>query len=93
MEKIIRLSRRPDWKVSVEKDNKNQTLIQEQWIYSLAEVVIKESKVDIIEKIKIAKEKNKKVVKVVEEMKNIVLGIIDLVLFYFIFLFFSYFFL
>jgi len=24
------LSRRPDWKVSIEKDNKNQTLIKEQ---------------------------------------------------------------
>jgi len=25
-----RLSRRPDWKVGVEKNNKNQTLIKEQ---------------------------------------------------------------
>jgi len=30
MEKADRLSRRPDWKVGVEKDNDNQTLIKEQ---------------------------------------------------------------
>ena len=30
MRKTDRLSRRPDWKVGVEKNNKNQTLIKEQ---------------------------------------------------------------
>ena len=30
MEKADRLSMRPDWKVGVEKNNKNQTLIKEQ---------------------------------------------------------------
>ena len=30
MGKTDRLSRRPDWKVSVEKNNKNQTLIKKQ---------------------------------------------------------------
>ena len=39
------LSRRPDWKVGIEKDNKNQTLI------------IEGLEVDILEKIKIAKKK------------------------------------
>jgi len=29
MEKADRLSRRPDWKVRVEKNNENQTLIEE----------------------------------------------------------------
>ena len=71
MEKVDRLSRRLDWKVGVEKDNTNQTLIREQQIYSLVEVVIEEFEVDIIEKIKIAKEKNKQIVKVVEEMKKV----------------------
>jgi len=47
-------------KVRVEKDNGNQTLIKEQWIYSLAKVVMEGSKVEILEKIKIAWEKNKK---------------------------------
>jgi len=30
MEKIDGLSRRPDWKIGVEKDNKNQKLIREE---------------------------------------------------------------
>jgi len=50
IEKADRLSQRPDWKVGVEKNNKNQTLIQKQWIHSLAEVVIEGPEVDIIGK-------------------------------------------
>jgi len=50
MGKTDGLSRRLDWKVGVEKDDENQTLIKEQWICSLSEVVIKGSKVDIIVK-------------------------------------------
>jgi len=52
IEKANGLSRRLDWKVGVENNNKNQKLIKEKWIYSLAEVVIEGLKVDIIEKIK-----------------------------------------
>jgi len=61
------LSRRPNWKVGVEKDNKNQTLIKEQWIHSLAEVAIEESEVDIVEKVR---GKDKEIVRVVKEMKK-----------------------
>jgi len=61
------LSRRPNWKVGVEKDNKNQTLIKEQRIYSLAEVAIEESEVDIVEKVR---GKDKEIVRVVKEMKK-----------------------
>ena len=50
MEKTDGLSRRLDWKVGVEKNNKNQTLIKEQQICSLAEIVIEGLEVDIIEK-------------------------------------------
>ena len=71
MEKSDKLSRRPNWKVRLENDNNNQTLIKKQQIYSLAEVVIEEPKVDILEKIKIAKEKDKEVAKVVEEIKKV----------------------
>jgi len=70
MEKADGLSRRLDWKVGVENDNTDQTLIKEQWIHSLAKVVIEGPKVDIVEKIKKAKSKDKEVVKVVEEMKK-----------------------
>ena len=64
------LSRRPDWKVGIENNNSDQTLIKEQWICSLAEVIIKGPKVEIIEKIKRARSKNKEVIRVVEEMKK-----------------------
>ena len=48
MRKIDRLNRRLDQKIEIEKDNENQILIKEQWIYSLVEVVIEGSEVDII---------------------------------------------
>ena len=70
IEKTNRLSRRLDWKLDTEKNNKNQILIKEQWIYNLAKVVIIGLEVDIIEKMKIAREKDEEVVKVVEEIKN-----------------------
>ena len=56
--------------MDIEKNNENQTLIKEQWIYKLVEVVIEEPKVEIVEKMKTAKEKNEEVVRVVEEMKK-----------------------
>jgi len=70
MGKADELSRRPDWKVGVEKDNNNQVFIKDNWIHSLQEVVIKGPEVDILEKIKKARSKDKKVVRVVEEMKK-----------------------
>ena len=65
-----RLSRRLDWKVGVESNNNDQTLIKEQWIHNLAEVVIEGPEVDIVEKIKKARSKDKEVVRVVEGMKK-----------------------
>jgi len=35
MGKADGLSRRPDWKVEVEKNNDNQVFIKNSWIYSL----------------------------------------------------------
>ena len=71
MEKTDKLSRQSDWKVGVEKDNDNQVFIKDCWLHSLLEVVIEESKLDILEKIKIARSKDKEVVRVVEEMKKV----------------------
>ena len=70
MDKADRLSKRLDWKVGVEKDNVNQTLIKEKWICGLAEVVIEGPKIDILEKVKIARRKDKEIIKVVEEIKK-----------------------
>jgi len=64
------LSRQLDWKVGVEKDNENQVFIKDNWICNLQEVVIEGSEVNIIEKIKKARSKDKEVVRVVKEMKK-----------------------
>ena len=50
MGKINGLSRRPDWKVSIEKDNNNQVFIKDNWIYNLQEVIIEGPEVEILEK-------------------------------------------
>ena len=70
MGKADRLSRRPDWKIGIEKNNKNQVFIENCQLCSLHKVVIKGLEVEIIEKIKKARGKNKKVVRVVEEIKK-----------------------
>ena len=71
IEKSDGLSRRPDWKVGIEKDNDNQILIKDSWICKLQEVIIEEPEVEILEKIKKARSKNKEIVRVVEEIKKV----------------------
>jgi len=54
MGKADRLSRRSDWEVGVERDNKEQTLVKKEWLEArvaqMLEVVIKG--VDILDKIR-----------------------------------------
>ena len=64
------LSKRLGWKVRVENNNNNQTLMKKQQICSLTEVVIEGPEVEILEKIKIVRRKDKKVVRVVEKIKK-----------------------
>jgi len=66
------LSRRSDWKVGVDKDNENQVLVKDNWIHSIQEVVIEGPEVEIIEKIKRARSKDKDVVRVVKKMKKVI---------------------
>jgi len=70
MGKADRLSRRADWKVGVEKNNENQIFIKDIWIHSMQEVIVEGPEVDMLEKIKKARSKDKKIVKVVEKMKK-----------------------
>jgi len=70
MRKIDGLSRRPDWKVGVDKDNENQVIIKDNWLHRLEEVIIEEPEVDIVEKIKKARGKDKEVIRIVEDMKK-----------------------
>ena len=70
MGKINGLSKRPDLRVDIENNNSNQVFIKDHWIHNLYEVVVEEPKVDIIEKIKIFRGKDKEIVQVIEEMKK-----------------------
>jgi len=70
MEKINGFNKRLDWRVGVENDNENKKPIKEEWIQGLVVVVVERPKVDIVEKIKKAREKNNKVIRVVKEMKK-----------------------
>jgi len=67
MGKVDGLSRRPDWKIGVDKDNKNQVVVKDNWLCRLEEVVINGPEVDIVEKIKKARDKDEEVVRIVEE--------------------------
>ena len=70
MGKADGLSRRADWKVGVEKNNKNQVVVKENWLCRLEEVVVEGLEVDILEKIKNARSKDKDIVRIVEKMKR-----------------------
>jgi len=71
MGKVDGLSRRVDWKIGIDKDNKNQVFIKDNWIRSVQEVVIEEPEVELLEKIKKVRSKDENVVRVVEEMKKV----------------------
>jgi len=71
MGKADGLSRRVDWKVEVDKDNENQIFIKDNWICSIYEVVVEGPEVEVVEKIKRARNKDEDVVRVVEEMKKV----------------------
>ena len=70
MEKVDKLSRKPDLKVKIENNNENQKLIKEKQIREIIEAVIKRLEIILVEKIKRAREKDKEVVKVIKEMKK-----------------------
>ena len=71
MRKVDRLSRRPNWKVDVDKDNEEQMLVKKEWLelkrIKVVEVIIEG--VDLLDKVRKCEAKDNKVVKVVEEMK------------------------
>jgi len=71
MGKADSLSKRPDWKVGVERDNEDETLVKPEWLEvrktERVEVIVEE--VDLLEKVRKSKVKDNKVVKAVEEIK------------------------
>jgi len=60
IEKVDRLSKKPDLKVEIENNNENQKLIKEEWIREMMEVVVKRSEIELVEKIKKVREKEKR---------------------------------
>jgi len=70
MGKADRLSRRPDWKIRVDRDNEDQVIIKDNWIHSLQKIVIEGPEIDRLEKIKKARSRDEDIVRIVEEMKK-----------------------
>jgi len=70
MGKADGLSRRANWKVGTDKDNENQVFIKDHWIRNMYKVVVEGPEVELVEKIKKARSKDKDVIKVVKEMKK-----------------------
>ena len=72
MGKADSLSRRPDWEVGVERDNKDETLVKKEWLENKrtekVEVIVEE--VDLLEKIRQLRVRDDEVVKAVEKMKQ-----------------------
>jgi len=65
------LSRRVDWAEGVEKDNENQVMLKEEWIeVRLMEQLVERPEEEIVKKIKETRDKDKEVIKAVEEMKK-----------------------
>jgi len=65
------LSRRVDWAEGLERDNKNQVMLKEEWLEVRAmEQLIEGPEKEIVKKIKEARDKDEEVIKVVEKMKK-----------------------
>jgi len=65
------LSRRVDWAKGMERDNENQVMLKEEWLEVRAmERLMEGPEEEIVKRIKKARDKDKEVIKVVEEMKK-----------------------
>ena len=66
------LSRRPDQKVGVEKDNEDKILVKPEWleVRKMETVEIIVDRVDLLEEVRKSKVKDNEVIKAVEEMKR-----------------------
>jgi len=70
MEKADRLSRRPDWRREIERDNENRTLVKAEWLRKVETEKVLIEEVDLLKKVRELKAKDDKVIKAVEEMKQ-----------------------
>ena len=71
MRRADSLSRRVDWAERVERDNKNQVMLKEEWLeIRVMEQLAEEPEKEIVKRIKEVRDKDKEVIKVVKEMKK-----------------------
>jgi len=68
--KVDSLSRRLDWEVGVERDNKNEMLVKPEWLavrrIEKVEIIIG---VNLLEEVKQSKVRDDEIVKAIKEMK------------------------
>ena len=65
------LSRRVDWAEGIKRDNENQVMLKKEWLEVRAmEQLVEGLEEEIVKKIKETRDKDEKVIKVVEEMKK-----------------------
>ena len=71
MGKADGLSRRPDWRKGMEKNNKDRMLVKAEWLRKaeVEEVLIEG--VDLLRKVRKLKAKDNEVIKVVEKIKRV----------------------
>ena len=71
IEKTNSLSRRPNWEIEVDKNNKNKILVKPKWLIvkrtEKIEIIVKE--VNLLEKVRWSKMKDNEVIKAVKEIK------------------------
>ena len=71
--KTVSLSRRPNWEIKVNKDNKNEILVKPKWLIvrKTEKVKIIVEGVNLLEKVRQSKVKDDKVIKAVKKMKQV----------------------
>jgi len=70
MGKADGLSRRPDWKRGVERDNEDRMLVKAEWLRKAGTEEVLIEGVDLLKKVRESKAKDDEVIKAVEEMKR-----------------------
>ena len=70
MGKADGLSRRPDWRRGIEKNNKDRTLVKAEWLRKAGTEEVLIEGVDLLKKVRESKAKDDEVIKAVEEMKQ-----------------------
>ena len=70
MGKADGLSRRPDWRKGIEKDNEDRMLVKAEWLRKAGMEEILIEGVDLLKRVRESKVRDDEVIKAVEEMKR-----------------------